>query len=395
MYYPYVSGLVTSIKMLYEGLENLGHECYIFTSMDLAGHDNDPELTEKRVINFDGIRYPFQVAKQYKFTPLLNKCAKQVKEYDLDIIHVQSEFGISLIARTAAEKYHIPIVHTLHTAWADYACTIFPTLDKINHPFCVWLMRNFLTMPNSKAATLEILPTKKMLPRLKEYGIVHEHPEITPTGIELERFNYESVDEDEISALRDKLGLKDKFVFVYVGRIVSEKSVDFLVDAYAKGFKDRDDVRFLIVGDGWSGDEVRKQAHDLGLDGKVIFTGEVEWEDVPMYYHLGDVFICASMSETQGLTYIEAMASGLPNIVKKDPCIDGVIKDGENGYLFDTEEEMIEKMNYVLDHREELGPLSEKAVETSLLYSKEAFARNVLRIYEKAIDIYKNDGQDH
>ena len=70
-FYPQISGVVTSIKMLYEGLEAMGHECYIFTAIDDENCKDHPELTSKRVINFPGIHYPFKAAKDANWAALL------------------------------------------------------------------------------------------------------------------------------------------------------------------------------------------------------------------------------------------------------------------------------------------------------------------------------------
>ena len=66
-FYPQVSGVVTSIKMLYEGLEAMGHECYIFTAIDDDDCKDNPEITSKRIVNFPGHYYPFKAASEYKF----------------------------------------------------------------------------------------------------------------------------------------------------------------------------------------------------------------------------------------------------------------------------------------------------------------------------------------
>ena len=392
-YYPFVSGVVTSIKMLYEGLEKMGHKCYIFTSLDLKDYEDDPEITSKDIINFDGVHYPFPAAKDYKFTFRLKKCVKIVEQYDLDIIHVQSEFSIANIARAASKKLNIPIVHTLHTAWINYICTLFPKSDKIIHPFWVWVMKTLFTKPTYKASTIEILPTKKMIPDLKDYGIVGDDFEVMPTGIELDRFIKDRVDQETIEKTRKELKLENKFVFLNVGRTAPEKNIELLIDGYTKAFKDNDNVRFLIVGGGPSLEDLKKKTEELGMQDKIIFTGLVDWKIVPVYYHLGDIFLNASNSETQGLTYIEALAAGLPNIVKKDLCIDGVVIEGENGFIFENEAEYIQKIKYVVEHPEIMQALKDKAIETSLRFSKEEFAKQALSIYEKAIAKYKENNK--
>ena len=99
----------------------------------------------------------------------------------------------------------------------------------------------------------------------------------------------------------------------------------------------------------------------------------------------------ASKSETQGLTYIEALSSGTPVLVQKDEAVEGVIEEGYNGFMFDSLEDCIEKMSYIFNNQEVLIDMKKNATLTSKEYSKEKFAESVLKIYEEAIIKYKNN----
>ncbi len=387
-FYPQVSGVVTSIKMLYEGLEAMGHECYIFTAIDDDDCKDNPEITSKRIINFPGHYYPFKAASEYKFNFNHRKFVKEIAKYNLDVIHVNTEFNMSKIARVAGKKLHIPIVYTVHTAWIQYICTLFPVSDKFMHPFWVMCMRNMFTKPTYKAAEITILPTKKMLPDLKKYGIKGNDFKIIPTGIELFRFSDFNGTKKELDDLKEELGLKDKFIFAYIGRTAKEKNIEFVIDSFSKINNKDDKARLLIVGGGPILEDLKKYAEDRKISDKVIFTGLIPWEKIPYYYHLADVFVNASSSETQGLTYVEALASGVPVLVKNDPCIEDVVKDGFNGFKFDTEEECISKMEYCLTN--DLSELKKNAKPSSKDFSKEKFAENIYNVYLEAIDKYNS-----
>ena len=77
----------------------------------------------------------------------------------------------------------------------------------------------------------------------------------------------------------------------------------------------------MIVGGGPYLEILRKKAAELGVMESVIFTGMVSPEEVASYYPAGDLFISASTSETQGLTYADALAAGLPLLCRKDECL--------------------------------------------------------------------------
>ena len=125
-YYPIISGVVTSIKMLKEGLESLGHTVYVFTSFD---EKKALELIPENVINIPGRDYPFKNLKDYRYSLTHKRFVKIVKKYDLDIIHLQTEFNIAKLAKVVHKKLNIPVVHTMHTLWSDYFQYLSPFFD--------------------------------------------------------------------------------------------------------------------------------------------------------------------------------------------------------------------------------------------------------------------------
>ena len=388
-YYPQISGVVTSIKMLYEGLEALGHECFIFTSFDEA-FENEPELKSKKVINFPGRPYPIKVVKDYRYTLTHKKFVKVVKEYNLDIIHVHTEFNIAKIAKVASKKLGIPVVHTFHTSWKDYIKYIFPRLDKVCHGFLVWLLRKLFTKPISKVSLIEILPTKKVRNDLKVYGM-KAPTRIVPTGIELSRFDKNNFTKEQIADLKAKLGIKETdFVFMYVGRTSKEKDIPVIMDGFKAAFNNDPNIKLLVVGGGPYLGEIQDHAKKIDIMDQTIFTDLVPWTEVPMYYQIGDIFCNASQSETQGLTYIEALSSEIPVLVRKDECIEEVITHEYNGYTFETHEELVYYMKKVVENKEVLDTLRINTLESVKKYSKEEFTNNILEVYVEAIEMYKN-----
>ena len=388
-YYPNVSGVVTSIKMLYEGLEAMGHECYIFTSFEKSEGNGIEELKSKRVINLHGIRYPFKAVRNYRFSFGYRKSIKIIAKYDLDIIHVHTEYNIAKIAIRASKKLGIPIVHTLHTSWKDYINYLFPVLDKVMHNHLLSLERKWFTEPISKASVFDIVPTKKILGDLHLYGMSNE-VKIVPTGIDIEKFKKDNIDKNNLEGLKKSLGLENKLVFGFIGRTSHEKNIELILEAYAKAFSDNDAVRLLIVGGGPSLDNLKKLASSLNILDKIVFTDLVSWEDIPVYYHLLDVFVNASETETQGLTYIEALASDVVLLVREDECLEDVLIDGYNGLYFKSQEELSIKMSYLYNNNQEIDRMRENTSKSISEYSKENYSKKINDIYFEAISIYKS-----
>ena len=168
-----------------------------------------------------------------------------------------------------------------------------------------------------------------------------------------------------------------------LGRLGTEKNLEELLEFFAEALKKEPDMTFLIVGDGPDKSNLEELAVKLGIGGNVIFTGMVPPTEVQKYYQLADAFVSASTSETQGLTYVEAAANGLPLICRKDPCLRGVIEEGINGYEYTSEEEFIRELQMVMDNpewRKHAGEESEKIAET---FDKSHFVDAMENIYEE------------
>lgn len=109
-------------------------------------------------------------------------------------------------------------------------------------------------------------------------------------------------------------------------------------------------------------------------------------EQVASYYRAGDVFVSASADETQGLTYIEAMASALPILCKKDSCLNEVIEQEKNGLVYENEEQFQKLSKKLLEdknYREGIGRNAQKSV--LLNFSAQSFAENVKNVYYKCM----------
>lgn len=387
-YYPFVSGVVTSIKMLYEGLTNLGHECYIVTSM-AEDKIKDLEKQRKNVINIYGRPYPFKDLRDYRYTFSHRKYLKTIKNLNLDIIHVHTEYNISKLAILAHKKLHIPMVHTLHTLWSDYFKYVSPFFDKHFHKLMEKYLRKLFTGPVSKNSIIDIVPTKKVYDQSLKYGL-NSDIRIIPTGIDLDKFNPKHFTNQQINDLKNKLGIKpNQFVFLYIGRASKEKNIITLLNSYAKACKGNFDTVFVLVGGGPQLEELKQYCKELQIDNQVIFTNTIPREKLPIYYQLGDIFVNASQSETQGLTYIEALGSSIPLLVQKDDCIKDVVENYYNGIYFEGEDDLTLKMKEILRAPETLKKIKSNTINSVFEYSKETYTLRVFALYEEAIEKFK------
>ena len=175
-----------------------------------------------------------------------------------------------------------------------------------------------------------------------------------------------------------------------LGRIAKEKSIDVVISSYArflKQYKGGRKSRLVITGWGPAEDELKELADSLGIADHVTFTGKVSPDKTQMYYHLGDAFVSASLTETQGLTFIEAMASSLPVLARYDDNLSGTIEDGKTGFFFLSEEDFCSKLKLIMDlPSESRKKIISDAFSSIAPYSMEKFYENVYKVYSR---VYK------
>ena len=118
---------------------------------------------------------------------------------------------------------------------------------------------------------------------------------------------------------------------------------------------------------------------------RIHFTGMVSPEETTAYYRAGDMFVSSSQSETQGITYLEALSSGLPVICRKDPCVEGIVKRNENGFQYETYEEFRDEILKIAGDTAWRNFLSAGAVRTGLEFGAGQFGEKVCAVYAAAL----------
>lgn len=378
-YTPYISGLVTSEVMLKEALEKKGHEVYVVTAnLDSFEYEYDEK---EKVLRIPGIPTGIYNARLTSIYPL--QALNKIKSWNLDIIHSQTEFAIGSFARLFAKQYNIPIVHTYHTMYEDYVHYITKGHFNRSSKKIVEYLTKFYC---DKTIGELIVPTKKAYDLFKKKYNVERNIHIIPTGIEVDRFYRENINEKKKNELKKKYGLKkDDFILIFVGRIAEEKNIPFIINVTADLIKEKKNLKLLIIGDGPDRLKYEKYAKEKNAEKNIIFTGKVSWKDIPNYYGLGNAFISASTTETQGLTIIEAMASSLPTLCIDDESFNGTVINDLNGYLFKNEIECKEYILKIINNKRILETLSKGARNSADKHSSKYFAERVLDVYKIAI----------
>ena len=371
-YVPAVNGVVTSVKNLRRGLEARGHEVRILTLSQSTQSWEEEGVTRLGSVPV-GLVYPGARLR----STLVRGWVKELAEWGPDVIHSQCEFSTFFLARRLAEHLDVPLIHTYHTVYEDYTHYFSPSVrfgKKAVSVFSRWV-----------AAQTDCLlaPTAKVRQLLMSYG-VDRTVFVAPSGIELDRF---AVSPDPIhqAVLRRSLEIPEEhLILVCVGRLAAEKNLDELL-ALRASLGDAP-VTLLLVGDGPDRARLENLSAGLGLSAPaVVFAGMVPPEQVGDWYQLGDLFVSASTSETQGLTYIEALAAGVPVLCRADPCLDGVIREGENGWQYHSTDEFRSRLEWYLAHPDRWQAMADRARQSAEPFSLQHFAGQVEAIYGQQI----------
>ena len=381
-YKPIVNGVVTSVLNLKKELEERGHEVRVLTlSRDYHSYEEDGVYYIKSV-NLEKI-YPNVRA----VLPHREAYIQELIQWNPDVVHSQCEFMTFSYAVKISRKCNCPLLHTYHTIYEDYLHYLPGTFFQYTKGAA---LEKKMVAKFSKAVLKKtqqvIAPTKKVEELLKNYE-VSEPISVIPTGIDLKRFQ-EVLSKEERNRRREALGIsQDSKVLVSIGRLAKEKNLEEILIYFQKLIKEEltFKLKLLIIGDGPDRERLEGIAKTLQLQEKVIFTGMVTPEEVAQYYQLGDVFVCASNSETQGITYIEALASGIPALCRKDACLDSVITDGYNGFQYETYEFFKMHLQYILESEERRVEMGVCARQTAKLYSTWNFCTMAERLYKEAI----------
>ena len=386
-YKPYISGLVTSVAMLKGALEKQGHEVYVVTAnLESFKYEYDPI---DRVLKIPGLPTGIYDSRLTSIYPI--KAVNKIKAWKLDVIHSQTEFAIGTFARLIAKQYNIPLVHTYHTLYEDYIYYITKGYFERSSKKLVQYITRFYC---DTTATELIVPTNKIYKLFKEKYKFDKNIHIIPTGIEVERFFKENIDDKQVRSLRKTIGISRRdFTILFVGRLAEEKNIEFLINSQKKLVDKHNNIKLIIVGDGPDKEKYEKLARSLGLEDNIIFTGKAAWDDMPYYYHVSNIFATASKSETQGLTVIEAMAANTVPVCMRDEAFQSMVTEDLDGLFFETNEEYENQVLRLFKNRTELNKFDKQARIQAEHYGSKHYAESVLEVYHRAIKEKKEENR--
>ena len=377
-YFPQLSGVATSIKTLKDALEKQGHNVFIFTT-------TDPHIkkgtVEANIFRFSSVPFISFTDRRVAFRGFF-EATKVAREVKLDIVHTQTEFALGMIGKYVAHQLKIPAIHTYHTMYEDYLHYVLN-----GHLLRPYHVKQF-TNAYLKNMDGVIAPSKRVEALLKRYK-VNIPMRVIPTGVDINSLNKpETVD------VRKELDIPDEVpVLLTLSRVAEEKKIDRILNAMPEILDEFPQTRLVIAGDGPDMEVLQEQVERLTLEDSVIFTGDIPHDDVGSYYKMADLFVSASDTETQGLTYIEALASGTKCVVYDTDYTEHVFDDEEFGKVFNGPGEMLnEILFYLRKGRKSIQP--DKLAAKMEQISAQKFASSVYQFYQDTISDSQKDLQE-
>ena len=368
-----IGGITASVLALCTGLRRLGHEVKTLSLSNCGRSFKDGD--DYYIRSFPAFYYPGMRISFAMHDPLL----KELEEWDPDLIHIQTEGSPRWMSLKISKHSGAPIVMTCHT---DYGYFVFgkykslPPVKAIMRRAGKILYRRAVrvTVPSQKAADF---------PFLQE---VQDRLTVIPNGMETGKYQ-KHLPEDERRALRASLGIGDNTgTLVVVSRLSKEKNVRELISFLPGLVKKEPDVKLLIVGDGPYKKKLEKQVEKLRLCDKVTFTGNIPPEDVWRYYDVGDLFVSASTFEVHSMSYLEALANGLPLLCRADDALTGVLVHNENGMAYHNESEFIDFALQILHQKKLREDMGRCSLRKAMDFTYEAFASSMLAVYKEALN---------
>jgi glycosyltransferase involved in cell wall biosynthesis len=369
-YLPFIGGVPISIERLWRGLAAMGNAVLL-----IAPRYRDQPRVEAHVLRVPSIlalgeKREFRLANIF-----LRRIGRAVRDFRPDLIHLHHPFWLGSLGLLLAHRLRVPAVFSYHTRLEHYAHFV---------PLPGMLFRNFISHALIKRFANKcdavIVPTYSAEEYLRMIG-VKKPVFVQPTGIDYRRF--QEVTAGQVARLRSSLGIGDERVLISVSRLSNEKNIDFLIDAIAS-LREQTERPFLVlmIGDGHQRERLHRRIDELNLARHFRLLGAVPPEDMAIYYRLGQLFLFASKSETQGMVILEAMAAGLPVVAVRSSGIDDVVRQGYNG--FKTPENIGQwcaRVTQLLEDERLREEMSGHALLVAAEHSIEKFAEGVKAIY--------------
>ena len=378
-YRPTCSGVAVSVETTARELRARGHRVTIYAPRYKNYEEHDPNV----------IRFPaghWYLAKDFPVAwPLLPRASLRVgtrfRRAKYDIVHSHSPYTIGTTGARWARRNGIPVVFSFHTLYHHYLHYV-PMPSSWTRSYILQALRYYMGLCDHIIAPSR--PVMQIAACLRP-----KLPcSIIPTGIDVEHFANGQGD-----AFRTQLKIDaNEIVLLYVGRIVREKNLEFLLRSLAPLLheysieKNLPRVRLVLAGNGMDLDDMQEIARELRIENNVIFTGFIPPENIADLYAAADIFVFASRTETQGISIAEALAAGLPCVVVGAMGAAESVAHGEDGLVVPPREEPFRQaVTQLIEDSQLRQTMSRNARLRSPQLSQSFSADSLLKLYSQLL----------
>jgi 1,2-diacylglycerol 3-alpha-glucosyltransferase len=373
-YHPVINGVVRSVAAFRQALMAQGHNVFVF-----AQKASDYEDSEPFIFRYPALELPIshKIPLPVPFSPSIDWLMPHLK---LDVIHSNHPGLLGQTAYTKAQEHGLPLVFTYHTRYEEYSHYLRLLPQETVKKLIVRVVGDYL-----RQCQHVVVPTSSIQQLLQEdYGIT-ERVTVVPTGLDLTPFQQVG---PAAAQLRQEMGWGEEKVIISVGRLQKEKNWPLLLTAVAQAMSEHPEknVRLVLLGGGEERVALEVLAAELGIADRVYFAGVVPMSQVAVYLKAADLFCFASVTETQGLVTMEAMAAGLPVVAVRATGTSDAVEDGVDGLLTDNDSAALAAaIGRLLADEEMVDRLRQASVQKAADFTIEKQAQKLVAVYHQAI----------
>jgi 1,2-diacylglycerol 3-alpha-glucosyltransferase len=317
IYAPARNGVAIWSALTVRELRERGHEVCVLT----YEHDRR-EPTEAAAASVHALEAPLVLDPDYRVGPVLGRIPAAVREADWDVVHVHHPFLIGPAAVRLARLKGARVVFTCHMVYPDYLDAYVWGIGRWLKPALTGVVRRF-----ADSCDVVLVPASSVVRWLTRIG-VRSPVELLEAPADPDRSR--RVPRAEARAA---LGLGERPVAAYVGRISEEKRVPVLVAEFASALPAGSDALLALGGSDRRAAGVRREIDRTGAGANVRLLGPLDADELSLWYSAADVCVSASRSETGPLSVVEAMTCGCPSVSFDAPGFEDRVTDGVNGLL--------------------------------------------------------------
>lgn len=378
-YHPVVNGVVRSVASFREILTKQGHNVFVFAQADNEYKDEEPFI-----FRYPSLSLPLQmdIAAVIPVSSFVDQLLPALK---LDIIHTHHPILLGQAAAHKAADLNVPLVFTFHTQYWEYTHYI-PFPQEVIQEFLRNAIHNWLKVFMRKCQHI-VIPSESIKEILiRDYGLEDRYT-VIPTGTDLRPFL-----QADGKTLRQSQGWQDDKVIISIGRLAPEKNWETMLRAAAQVYAQHPDMRLVLIGDGPQKQTLEALAAELGIGERVTFTGQLPFEEIPTYLKAADMFSFASVTETQGLVTIEAMAAGLPIVAVDGSGTHDIVEHGKHGFLVENDPNALASaVSEMLCSPQQMKQFSADALKKAKTFDLNRLGKQMIKVYEQAIQDKKDN----